>query len=427
MSLASPSLSARDRQETACEKGFYKDVFMDAGVMLTSRHFLYAANNLELNLEAFVSTDHKISKNIQADTIIQQMIMVGNPLDENGYLLYPDGAPRYRMIYVNGGRSYLHGPSLGPEGLQRIREFVAGGGSYVGTCAGALLSSSYIRGDSLVPKPFYTHIWPGSVRYTGISYNRTNIALEKHSPLLQYYDFGGDLHVDSVYHNGGVFADEEVEWPKGTEVLARYDSKNLNKERVDGKPVIWAYKPTPKSGRVVDCGSHPELESNGERLQLMSAMMRYAMDGNGNPTIKASLTSGEACAMTASTHDSIPERTKIGDHQYHHFTVDVPKGTDTLTVLLQGVSGWEKCDLYLLARRGELAWIDNATYQDLSLGNEAALTIVAPKAGKWYVSVYGATTVGSVETEKGTLYTDHLEVLNGVPYIITATLKEKKK
>lgn len=63
---------------------------------------------------------------------------MGSPEDENGILLYPDGEPRFRMIYVNGGLATQHGRSLGEDGRQRIRDYVAAGGSYLGSCAGVL-------------------------------------------------------------------------------------------------------------------------------------------------------------------------------------------------------------------------------------------------------------------------------------------------
>ena len=44
---------------------------------------------------------------IQADKI------VGTADDTNGALLYPDGAPRFRMIQTNGGSATRHGRTMG--------------------------------------------------------------------------------------------------------------------------------------------------------------------------------------------------------------------------------------------------------------------------------------------------------------------------
>ncbi|MCQ2186908.1 MAG: hypothetical protein MJY73_01005 [Bacteroidales bacterium] len=45
------------------QRGYYKDLFMDS------------------------------TRITQVDTVIQTMLLGGNPLDENGILLYPDGVP----------------------------------------------------------------------------------------------------------------------------------------------------------------------------------------------------------------------------------------------------------------------------------------------------------------------------------------------
>ena len=125
-------------------RGYYKDVYMDSGIMLTSRTDLPVTNLLGLSMEAFVSTKHSYTdpyKFTQADTLIQRALICGSPEDENGILLYPDGAPRFRMIYMNGGRAGTHGKSLEEKGRQHYRDFVNAGGSYLGSCAGACVSS----------------------------------------------------------------------------------------------------------------------------------------------------------------------------------------------------------------------------------------------------------------------------------------------
>ena len=127
--------------------GFYKDLFMDGGKELTSRTSLPAAVSLDLSME-YLATD---------DQTIQTKIMIGNDYDENGILLYPDGAPRFRLIYTNGGSATGHGNSLGEQGRQRVRSFYYNGGSYSGSCAGAfIVSVSYMVSGTYEP---YYHIW----------------------------------------------------------------------------------------------------------------------------------------------------------------------------------------------------------------------------------------------------------------------------
>lgn len=409
------------------DRGYYKDVFMDAGIALTSRYNLYAADYFNMSLEAFVSTNHKKTSNIQIDTLMQTMVICGNPLDENGILLYPDGAPRFRMIYMNGGTSWTHGQTLGAVGRQRIVDFVKAGGSYLGTCAGAYLGSTFREPDSIKPHPDYTHLWPGVAKRTKMFKLRHKVVLEKNSPLLKYNNFGGDMTIDTVYHNGGCYAGVNYKWPEGTEILARYNTDGIKTTTgVNHQPVIWAYRPYAEGGRVICCGSHPEKDSNGERLLLMGAMMKYAMDGNAPVRIKGKLEMGEARKMVADTHDNNPDFTKIGDGQYHHYTLEVPKGLDTLTISLQSIKGWEKYDAYLFVKNGDFAWKGEADWQDMSHGTDKAIRIPNPTAGTYYISVYGGTRVKSDMLQKGSYYSEDIAVLNGIPYILGANLPKPK-
>ena len=104
---------AQERDEKAHNSyGYYKDVFMDAGINLTSKKDLPSTRFLGLSMEAFISASHDpVNELTIMDTIIQKEMICGNPWDENGILLYPDGEPRFRVIYMNGGRATLHGGS----------------------------------------------------------------------------------------------------------------------------------------------------------------------------------------------------------------------------------------------------------------------------------------------------------------------------
>ena len=120
---------------------YYKDLFMDGGINITSRVDLPSARYLGLSWERYYSAPHKPMSITLKDTLEQTALMVRSEIDQNGCLLYPDGAPRFRVIYVNGGKAGKHGKSLTEEGRQHIRDFVKNGGSYVGTCAGAFVAS----------------------------------------------------------------------------------------------------------------------------------------------------------------------------------------------------------------------------------------------------------------------------------------------
>ena len=407
------------RAQTGSE-GYYKDVFMDSGIRLTSKSDLPVTRYLDLKMERFISA---VTKELTAvDTVLQYATFAGSPIDENGVLLYPDGAPRFRLLYVNGGLATQHGRSLTPEGRARIKDFVEAGGSYLGSCAGAFLCGRYL--DTIEAKPReYLDIWPGYGVTTGMVGTYTGMTIDKDSPLLQYYDFGGDFYVDSVFHNNGCFP---VVLPDPgaapTEVLIRYDADTMKlNPPVHGLPSGWAYKQSAATGRVIAMGSHPESRGYGEILDLMAALVRYAMDGNGAIVEKGELGNGVPRVMDRRTADRDPLHTRIGDLQYHHFYLTVPKGAKKVVIELTTPEGWKDVDLYLFASPGQKAFKSSAPHKNLVLGSDKKLIVENPKPGKLYISVQCATTVDTVETKYGDSYTGRTDVLNGVPYTIKAT------
>ena len=427
--LPSNMLSAKNKvkERTAVlsqNHGYYKELFMDGGIAVTSRRVLPAADALGIKMEFFASAT---GDNLSAvDTLKQQQIFCGYSEDSNGWLLYPDGAPRYRAIYVNGGSAGKHAVSLTEQGRKRIQEFVTAGGSYVGTCAGAYFATagSKRNGKGVINRKIYLHLWPGIMHSTHLNKSQTPLRIERKSPLLRYYDFGGDYVVDSVRHNGGGYAlgDLQGTLPEKTEILARYIFKDNNKVQIDKKPAIWAYKGGENSGRVVLIGSHPEAIKRGERLELMSAALLYAMDGNAKPQIKGVLTPNQVREMCLKSEDKQPEFTRIGDRQYHHFELSVPKHCQRLVVSLKGYEGEDNFDLTLCAKVGEIAFTNNTQWRVEGKGCNKELVIEKPKAGKWFISVLCTTAVGSFVDEFGTTYLGRTDVLNGVPYSVKATL-----
>ena len=382
-------------------KGFYKDVFMDAGVYLTTRQTLPVVSYLGYSMD-FISCARV------ADTGFQNTVIAGDSNDLNGRLLYPDGAPRYRLLYVCGGKASKHGQSMRPECLENMRQFVNNGGSYVGTCAGAFFASySY---DNYL-NPYYLRIWPGKMQRTGLSGIRTGMFVDRTSPLLNYYDFGGDHYVANIRHNGGGYAGT---WPAGTELLARYDYEDDS--IVHMKPSAWAYKDNMKSGRVVLEGSHPEEVSSGERRDFTAAMFRYAIDGNGKTVTKGVLRRGEPRVMDRSTDDNLPEYTMIGDMQYHHFVVYIPNKAYNISFTL---SSEYDCDMQLTLSPSTYAYSEDAEYATSATGANHNLAFEDLNPGMWYVAVRCLTTVNSTDNELGQAYTGRVDVLNGVPYTIT--------
>ena len=152
-----------------------------------------------------------------------------------------------------------------------------------------------------------------------------------------------------------------------------------------------------------------ERRSYAESVRLLKAK------GFRDLSTFASLKPGDKVKMTRRSCDNDPAHTKIGDLQYHHFTVDVPEGG--ATVVLSPLKGWTAFDLHLYASADSFAFASNSPLCETSEGVAKALHISEP--GTWHVSVYCATTVDATETAYGTMYSGRIDVLNGVPYILS--------
>ena len=393
-------------EENVQNRSFYKDVFLDAGIALTSRKSLAAAEYLGLSLEGI---SFPYSNASSSDREMQIAIIAGDSNDSNGRLLYPDGQPRYKLLFVNGGNSTTHGQSLSTKGLENMSSFVENGGCYVGTCAGAFLASNGY--DGMSDYPSYLWIWPGMMRHSGLRNVHTGMFIEKNSPLLDYFDFGGDNYVANIRHNLGGYPES---LPLRTEILARFDyPKNSNIHR---KPSIWAYKNSQYTGRIVMEASHPEEVPDGERRDLTAAMMQYAMDGRGVASVKGFLKNGVERLMDKTTEDKNPAYARIGDLQTHHFAAYIPPDAKNIRV---EVSSPSDCDLALMMNQKTFAFSGASEYQVSVTGPHQQLDFPFIREGIWYISVQCLTTVTVKETDYGQEYVGNLEVLNGIPYQIS--------
>ena len=387
-------------------RSYYKDVFLDAGIGLTSRKTLVVAKYLGLSLEGI---SFSREDNNWGERELQNAIVSGCPDDYNGRLLYPDGQPRYKLLFVNGGSSRTHGQSIDEKGLENMRLFVENGGSYVGTCAGAFFASNGYDGKENYP--YYLSIWPGMMVHTDLKGIYSGMVIEKNSPLLRYYDFGGDHYVDSIRHNSGGYP---IDFPTGTEVLARYDYPN--KADVNMSPSVWAYKKNQATGRIVQTGSHPEEATYGERRDLTAAMVRYALDGRAPVSLKGYLKNGVVRVMEKKTTDDDPAFTRIGDLQTHHYASYIPSDAKNVLVEVSCPSG---IDMALMMSQDSFAFSDTAEYIATESGTKQRLVFPSIREGLWYIAVQCLTTVTIEQTDYGQAYIGNKEVLNGVPYQIS--------
>ena len=422
---------------TTVNTAYYKDIFLDGGCELNpgikengaviNGRLPYALEKAGIGeAEYFLSTINDVDNGyLPSDKSLQTRIFSGTAEDVNGVLLYPDGEPRFRMFYSFGGHSGPHGETLGEAGRANVNSFYSNGGSYVGSCAGAYLAGQYASGRALT---YYNILKGGNMKATGVS--NSSIDMEILSDVFHdYYGPETSTMVTGARHNGGGYLDVN-RTPEGTEILARYlnqKGKNSSSSGFYGQPAIWAYKESPETGRLVVTGSHPEDAPSGDILDMTASMFGYARDGSGIAKVKGVLKNGETLHMTRGTADNDPLHTCIGDLQCHHFVIYLPKSVKKLTLDLYGRKGF---DLELYLKKDAFAFPDNAPdYSSSAGGNSQTITTGPLEKGLWYVTVRCATSVTATETviDKSKnlgryfKYSGNTEVLNGVPYEITAS------
>lgn len=385
-------------------RGYYKEIMVDNGVDLTGIGHPPAIDSLGWRSDC-VDTQ---------DTACQNKYIIGYEDDYNGILLYPDNEPRYRMVYVNGGSATSHGRSLTSAGRARFLTFVNNGGSYSGSCAGAYIAST---GSDNSQNKNYFGVYPAMVMSTNLTNAYTDMTIPDDSPLLKYYDFGGDHRIAEVRHNGGCYTQKSL-LPAGAEILLNFIRPG---HRIDGKASAWAYKANDVKGRVVVTGSHPEAVTSGENLNMMKFMYLYAVDGNGKAMEKGALSNGQERKMDQPSSAGKPANAVIGDRQYHHFRVEIPAGgAKDFTLRLASDSGK---NLMLALRKGDLAWRTDADYLLAQSGGNKTLSIDFLPEGTWYVSVYGSDAPDAVCGSNTFRYKGDIALLNGIPYSITASWK----
>lgn len=394
-------------------KAFYKDLFMDTGIRMMEYRTMPVVDYLGLKYEYFFAPE-----NSPENQALQNAAYCGNPQDLNGVLLYPDGEPRFRLLYVNGGYAGSHSLSLMTKGRNNYRTFINNGGSYIGSCAGSFLAA-YGTTTSFKAQHGYLGIWPGMVDNTNFTIN-TDYDIPEASPLRKYSDFGGNYKVEQLLHMNGPFFSKWADTP-GTEVLA----VNNNPERkFHGHPSIVAYKTDIFKGRVICSGGHPEQVPDGDGRDLMAALVRYAFDGVGAARVKGELRNGEARVMDKTTEDADPEHTCIGDLQCHHLVFALPKGARDVSIRLEALKPF---NLSLRLANGTFAFKQDAQYSVENADGVKTLTFDSLPEGLWYIGVQCEDTVECTFGEHGFQYSGRTEVLNGVPYNICVSWKGARK
>ncbi|MBN1980170.1 MAG: hypothetical protein JW795_01470, partial [Chitinivibrionales bacterium] len=195
-------------------EGFYKDVFQDEGTRIDGGNLQVDCKKIDFSQEHLnIGSGQNAS---ESEITAQSLIMIKSDNDANGYLLYPDNAPRYALIYYHGG--YMsHAQDLGEEGIKRVRTFYYNGGSEFGSCAGSFMLSTNSKWFSL---------WPGKMDGPSVSSTPIDKIINTSSPLIGYNGIkAGDI-IPGVYHNNGGSVDTSKA-PKGTKFCTMHNSGKL--------------------------------------------------------------------------------------------------------------------------------------------------------------------------------------------------------
>lgn len=430
---------------------FYKDIFLDAGVSLDRCSSIPRGlmNIYGLTSNSLTNKDnweHIEFFNFSDSTFTQRQrdMIAGCENDRNGILLYPDGNPRFKLVYGYGGKASKHAASLSEAGCKAVNRFYTNGGCFVSSCASTVLTAA--KYGSSTQALSYDFLDGGATVFSGMYIS--NIRYYNNITLTAGTDFQldyckGITQLDSLVHNGGSMLDESTA-PLGAEVLARFTTQAYPLEALDplsspgkcvGKPCVWAYKRNDRSGRFVACGSHPEICNTENVTTLYSAEFLYAMDGQGCATASATLENGITHTMDLSEGD--PSHCGIGDGQCQHFVIYFPKPVAKLDINLD----WESsARLDLAVRHGSFAFPDGEVDKcEMSSAEDAFFSPFHEihteniPAGIYYICVRCNTKPAcNCIREKSTSYyfvyegtEDQLKTLNGIPYNIKATWSYK--
>ena len=180
----------------------------------------------------------------------------------------------YKLIIFPGGWAGGYNEYINQSGYQNLRNFISGGGSYLGMCAGAFFACDEVywrEGDdeNSTPQQIYDYplnLWAGIgdgvirdfVGWTDNTYfgdhpgtRMTDIKID--STLLPE----ADPTINVLYFGGPVFRPNAGKWGS-TKVIARYDMDGYSADEFAAM-ILFPYG----SGRVFLSAVHPEISVAG--------------------------------------------------------------------------------------------------------------------------------------------------------------------
>ncbi len=173
------------------------------------------------------------------------------------------------LLVIPGGRDVPYHACLQGPGNQRIIDYVASGGRYLGICAGGYYGSAYVEfekgGELEVLAARELAFFPGKA--IGPAYGLGQFAYESergaHSARLSWHE-----GASYVYFNGGCFFEDPEAHPD-VEVLARY-------EDLPGS-LAAAVSCSVGAGRALLCGVHPEYEIKASFEPMRKCFWHYIL------------------------------------------------------------------------------------------------------------------------------------------------------
>jgi glutamine amidotransferase-like uncharacterized protein len=169
------------------------------------------------------------------------------------------------LLIVPGGYTAKYVDVLGEEGFEQIREFVAGGGGYIGICAGAYIAARNVEVPGRPPGLGIIEI--RNERKAGRGLRTITIVKSEHSVVR-----GSEGKVDIWYQNGPMMKAGE-----GVETLAIYEEEAaaiVCANYGQGRVVIFSPHPDGSLGGGVD----PEKAGT---LKLLENAVEFASKAEG--------------------------------------------------------------------------------------------------------------------------------------------------
>lgn len=173
-----------------------------------------------------------------------------------------------RAIIMPGGDARREAVGLGPDGRAAVRRFVAGGGCYVGICAGCYLASAeYDWSLGLLPVTV--------VDRANWERGRATLRLDLTPAGREWFGLGDD-RVDCLYHNGPVLRPV----PGAGDALVPLAYYREEVVRKGAKPGLMTDTPAAvaaRSGRGWAVGISPHPEQTAGLKDLIPAAVRWAL------------------------------------------------------------------------------------------------------------------------------------------------------